>query len=614
MSTFWPMTPSPAVGRARWPMIIVIALAVLAPVLVVLALAPRTSTAAVPAAIVNLDVPIQDADSTVAAGKLLTQNLVTSDDDIAWTLTDADTASSGLADGTFQAVVTIPSDFSQTVSSISGDDPSVSTLAVHTSTEHGYVGGVVAEAVAVGLPADVSQELTQEYIAGTLAAFTELHDGLAELAEGVDDLQEGTGAAAAGADELTDDAQVLAEGLAEIDRVIDALPAGATDLGTLSADGAAASARLAESLAASSIVLAELAVEQSLGVDALDALEAVIVADPSAPAGDLLDDVAALKDGAASVEAGIAEQSRALAEDAADAAVIAVGAEGIALISGPVAQGLTTLAALTDEAAYGAVLLAEGAGALASGLEQLGAATAEVASGTEGAADSVPSYTEDQQKEIASVVAQPITSTIDMVAGPPSALAATLAAVVPVALWLGAMATFIVVAPFSRSQLTTSRSPVRIARDSALVAVGVGTLQAVLVWIAIALLGSPPERLLVAFGLTLAAAVSFALVHQALVALLGRIGLVLSAVALGLQLVASGTLIAGVHDPTVALLPLSVALQGGEALMGGSLHAVLAAAIGLGVWAVLAVVATGVAVARERRRTLAGLVAGAPSR
>ena len=579
MTRFWPLTPSPAVGRARWPMILVIALAVVAPVLIVLALAPRTSGDAVPAAIVNLDVPIQDGDSTVAAGKLLTQNLVTADDDISWTLTDADTASSGLADGTFQAVVTIPADFSQTVSRISTDDPAVSTLAVQTSTEHGYVGGVVAEAVAVGLPADVSQELTEEYVAGTLAAFAELHDGLSDLATGVDGLQEGTDAATEGAEELATDAQLLADGLAEIDRVIDALPAGAADLGTLSADGAAASARLAESLAASAVVLAELAVEQSLGADALGALEDAVRADPTAPAGDLLDDIAALQQGAASVESGIADQSRAIAADAADAAAGSVG-------------------------------LAEGVAALDEGLEQLGAATEEVASGTQEIASSVPDYSDDQQKEIASVVAQPITSSVEMVAGPPSALAATLAAVVPISLWLGAMATFTVVAPFSRSQVSTSRSPVRIATDGALVAIGVGAVQAVLVWIAMALLGATPERLLVAFGLILAAAIAFALVHQALVALLGRIGLVLSAVALGLQLVASGTLVAGVHDPTVALLPLSVALQGGEALMGGSLHAVLASAVGLGIWAVLAVVATAFAVARERRRTLSGLVAG----
>ena len=400
MTRFWPLTPSPAVGRARWPMILVIALAVVAPVLIVLALAPRTSGDAVPAAIVNLDVPIQDGDSTVAAGKLLTQNLVTADDDISWTLTDADTASSGLADGTFQAVVTIPADFSQTVSRISTDDPAVSTLAVQTSTEHGYVGGVVAEAVAVGLPADVSQELTEEYVAGTLAAFAELHDGLSDLATGVDGLQEGTDAATEGAEELATDAQLLADGLAEIDRVIDALPAGAADLGTLSADGAAASARLAESLAASAVVLAELAVEQSLGADALGALEDAVRADPTAPAGDLLDDIAALQQGAASVESGIADQSRAIAADAADAAVIAVGAEGIALISGPVAQGLGTLAALTDDAAAGSVGLAEGVAALDEGLEQLGAATEEVASGTQEIASSVPDYSDDQQKEI----------------------------------------------------------------------------------------------------------------------------------------------------------------------------------------------------------------------
>src|SRR3546814_6842011 len=150
-----------------------------------------------------------------------------------------------------------------------------------------------------------------------------------------------------------------------------------------------------------------------------------------------------------------------------------------------------------------------------------------------------------------------------------SAWLASIAAVAPVGLWLGAFVMFLVLAPFARSALSTPASASRIAADGASVAVGLALLQGLVLWAALALLGAAPERLPVALAFVLALSASVALVHQALVAVFGRAGFIVSAVLLGLQLVAAGTLtpasLSPVADSPWSMLPLSLGLQIGRA-------------------------------------------------
>ena len=73
------------------------------------------------AAIVNEDEPVTIDDQYVPLGRQLTAGLVEGSDDIAsnldWTISNADDAADGLADGTYQAVVTIPENFSAAATS-----------------------------------------------------------------------------------------------------------------------------------------------------------------------------------------------------------------------------------------------------------------------------------------------------------------------------------------------------------------------------------------------------------------------------------------------------------------------------------------------------------------
>jgi len=608
MKRIWTLVTAPATGRRRWQVALALVLAVLAPAVVVTTLVPqRDDDTVLPVALVNLDEPIQADGTLVAMGKLLTQNLVSADA-VDWVLTDSATADAGLAAGDYLAVVTIPQDFSKTASTLGSESPQTSTISVRTSTAHGYLGGVIAEALSAGIPTGVSTVLTQQFLEGTMSAFTALNQGIGQASEGAATIADGLGAATEGSQALADGTGMLAQGLGALTSVLDALPTGARGLGELAAVGAATSGDLAVRLAARSAEAALVDLEQDAVLLALADLRAKIEADPTAPVSSLTDELEVIAGLAAGVDASIAGTSAALAGDAVTAAELAVGSGTIAAISGPVADGLGRLSAAAGQAGQGAATIAQGDQALTEGLGALTEGSAALASGLSDAAAAIPSYTEEQRTDIAQVVATPITVDATSVGGPTTALASALAALVPVAQWLGAIAVFLVVAPFARNALTTAAPARRIAADGLVVVAVVAAVQALLVWGALLFAGISAERIAIAGGLALLMALAFAFVHQALVAFLPRAGLIVSIALLGLQVAAAGTLSPQALTPAaagpLALLPLSIALQGTQDLVGGTGSGVLVSAIGLAIWAVLGMIGTVVAVRRARAGSL----------
>lgn len=608
MNRIWTLVTAPARGQRRWQIAAALVVVALAPFAVVLTLLPqRGASPAVPVAIVNLDTPVSSDGSYVAVGKLLTQNLVSAHA-VDWVLTDTATAASGLSAGDYLAVVTIPADFSATTMTLSTPTPSTSSLTVQTTTAHGYLGGVVAQALAAGIPAGVSAQLTQQYVTGTLSAFAKLGEGIGQAASGAHTISGGLGQATQGAQALATGSSQLADGLGTIDRVLAALPDGARGLGRLTEAGAAASADLSWRLLGRAGTAAELDLAQDVQVDALQQVLDAIAADPTADAETLRARVQSIHDGAKEIDRKLQGQGTALAGDAATAGEVAIGAAAISAVSAPVAEGLGELARAQGAAASGAQQIASGNQALAQGLGQLTSGSAQLATGLGTAADGIPDYTSAQQQRIAQVVATPIAVQTRSTGGPDSGTASVIAALAPVAQWLGAIATFLIVAPFARGALTSAAPAWRIARDGAVVVTAVAAVQALLVWGSVVLSGAASERVWVAGALALVTALSFALVHQALVSFLPRAGLIVSIVLLGLQVAAAGTLSPQALSPAasgpLSLLPLSIALQAAQQLVGGSLHGVLGAAVGLVIWGVLGALGTIVGVRRARSRSV----------
>ena len=104
------------------------------------------------AAIVNEDEPVTINDQLVPLGRQLTAGLVEGSDEIAsnlnWTISNADDAAAGLADGTYQAVVTIPSNFSAAATSTApGGTPEQATIEVATPPDSKVVDDAITAQV-----------------------------------------------------------------------------------------------------------------------------------------------------------------------------------------------------------------------------------------------------------------------------------------------------------------------------------------------------------------------------------------------------------------------------------------------------------------------------------
>lgn len=314
-----------------------------------------------------------------------------------------------------------------------------------------------------------------------------------------------------------------------------------------------------------------------------------------------------LADGAGQAAAGV----RRLATGADQ---LATGADGLADGAGQLATGAQTFAAGagtaasgTDELANGIGTLADGAGQLADGNRQLADGTGELADGLGQAVDGVPTYTDAQAADLASIVANPVvadgtgTSLFGASAVP---LLATLA------LWFGGLASFVVLQAVPRSSLASRRSSAALALRSLAPGAAIGALQGVLVAVVVQLAAGYDAGAWAAFAaMCVLAGVAFAAVNHALVALFGGVGRWIAAlvgvlaIATGIVSTVPGTLldVAGLMPTAPSYTAMLAALTDAG---GGA-----AAATGLVVWTLLAVGASILAVTRHRSTSARAVLA-----
>jgi putative membrane protein len=614
-----------------------------------------------PAAIVNLDKPIQItvAGKTVpvAAGKLLTSQLRSGNTSgLEWTITDAHAASAGLASGTYSAVVTIPADFSKLYSSSQGANPTVAALTVQINPAQGYVASVLAASLVTRIQSQLSQSLTQNYVAGTLSGFTELHKQLAsvatntrKLADGADGLASGMQQAATGMTAVDSGAQQLSGGMQQLAQSTPPIVQAASGLSTAAGVTSGAAQLLSDGTSALATTQHD-AQQKQIGLDAdiaalqadlpslspaqvaarLDALktQSAAVATDGASVGDSLD-IAAVGAGAVNVGAGIVSQGTA---------ALAAGLPELSKAIGGAADGAAQLASGTSQLSTGSTQLASGAGTLASGAGAL-------ATGLGEAATAVPSYTAAEQKKLSTVVSAPVTtivngsgksaeaaaaaaaaatagsraagsgssaaagsqaSAVDST-GAPTAFGAIASVMVPLALWVGAFALYLVLSPFDPRALGTAASTWRIARQTLVPSIALGGIQAIIVLLGLGMLGVNPAHRAASALFVLLLSVAFVCVHNGLISLFGRAGRMLSLAFISLQVVAAGVLVPAAFSPSwfgaiSSVLPLSAAVQGMQTLlMDQDAGAAIGATVMLLATAAVGVALTGIAVSRARK-------------
>lgn len=336
---------------------------------------------------------------------------------------------------------------------------------------------------------------------------------------------------------------------------------------------------------------------------------------------------------AVAVEArAVAEAAPHLADDIAAARAevdrLAAGLDALSLGAQTLHEGTHKAAVGSRQLAGGVYRLSTGARQLDSGLTSLSAGTRglatglatlndgaqRLADGLAGGADRIPGYDPDSRAERAGVLGDPVALRRDVRHAAATYGVGFAPYFVALALWVGAMLTFMVFKPLTRRNVLSGAHPWRVAVAAYRPAVAVGTAQAVILYLVLRYaLGLVPVSPWATLGMLVLTAWAFAAAVQLLGAALGTPGRLAALALLMLQLTSSGGTYPvqtspGFFQALSPFMPMTYVIAALRRLtVGGSSDVVWVAAGVLCGLTVGALALTALAARRARRLTVADL-------
>lgn len=575
---------------------------------------------AIPAIVVNNDAmvtttgPDGSKQMILAGRQLVTELTGPSGTGFDWTISNSTKAREALADGSTNAVLTIPKDFSKSIKSLQGTSPTQADLRIRTDDAHDYLAGSVAQSVGQAMTGAFGTQITTRYLTafyenlagmgGSLSAAANgastVSAGIASVASGLDSLAQGASSAASGATSA-------AFGAASLSRGVDQYTGGVDQL----ADGLGRLRNGSAGLSSLSIGVSRYTGTVSLLSEQLNGLSASVQPDPHVDS--------ATKDQLQQLAAGLAQTATAGASLSAQTSTAVSGIQGGI---GSSADGAARLSAGSAHLRSGASDLASGVGTLADGVSSLssGAATAAsgahdlaggastLATGLSTGATQASALKDTSPAATAKVVADPVGVSVTR-ANAISGIGSVIGIIfVPIGLWIGALAILLLLRPLTPVLLASTASTGRLMVRGLGRAAAVGGAQAVvLVALLHAALGVSWQLLPATLGFAVLLALVFAAVHHLLGVLFGRTGAVVSILLLAVQLPLLGGLFpaAIVSAPFRALaqfLPLTYAVQGMQGIVAGASGPVVGGcAAALAIIGVLCAGVSFVLVSRKRR-------------
>jgi len=565
----------------------------------------------IPAAVVNDDTLItqtaEDGTETpVYAGRQLVTEL-TGDEATGfdWIITNEKDAEAALKAGEVYAILTVPSDFSKSILSIQGDDPVKADISIRVDDSHSYLTSLIAQTVGSSMSSAFGNEITEQYIAGLNSGLSELggslgdaSDGAGQLADGAGELGDGLGELSDGIDSAADGAHQYAAGVSKYTGGVDKIADGLSEV------------------AAGTTALPQLTTGITNYTDGVSQLSAQIAQTSAALQANPTDPVLL----------GTLAYLSGLLEEAADGgAAISQGAAGLPALS----SGLTQLSNGADELSDGSSALRSGATGLATGLDTIGTGASASADGAGGLADGaqeladglakgadlVPAMSEAESQKVAEVASDPVTFTLDT-DNPVTKIGQVVATLlVPLGLWIGALAVFLVLRPVTRRSLASTAGDRRLVFASLSRAAIVTGAQALLLVALLHFALDVSWSLLPATLLfSLLTAFAFTAFHYLLTIGLGRAGLVVSLFVLAIQVTSTGglypiELLAGPFQAISPFLPLTYGVSGMQAILSGaSLSSALTAVVALIAFGGLSTLLALLAIRRTRRAGALGFV------
>lgn len=431
---------------------------------------------------------------------------------------------------------------------------------------------------------------------GTLATGTDtLASGAATLASGASTLSTGAGSAAAGAATLSTGASALAGGATTIATKSEALASGVDDavatLTTINTAAPSLSAALTEAATELGTIAHGGTVDPQKAGATATAL-ATIGQQLPAPAADSAAKLAALKQGAHDLSAGLGTLSTKTSELATGASSLAAGTQQVATGASQLATGANTLSTgaaklqtgshtLADgatELATGTATLADGATQVADGTDQVGDGAQQIADGLADGAAQIPDDDAETRATRAEVISSPVGVTSDDLAQAEGFGEGFAPFFIPLALFVGALITWLLLRPVPSRALGTPAAGWRTAFAGYLPALAIGVAQvAVMLAVIHWGVGLQLSTALGTIAFTLLVAATFLALQQMLMAVLGpAAGKVAILALLMLQLASSGGTYPVETTPVFfraihPILPMSYAVTGlRQTITGGA--------------------------------------------
>ena len=249
----------------------------------------------------------------------------------------------------------------------------------------------------------------------------------------------------------------------------------------------------------------------------------------------------ALSGGIDRYTAGVGQASQGASKLSGGAAQAADGAGALAGAAGTAANGAGRLRDGAGKLADGAARLHDGAEQAEKGAGQLTDGSGWLATALSDGAGKVPSYSTSERKHLSGAAAQPVTMSFVRNNGLDRFGEGLAPLFLGISLWVGGMATFLMMPPFSRRAAERGAGPLRLLAGGLLPALGLGVVQtAIAVGVLHLAIGITVRDLPLLLGMATLTSLVFVGLNHAFGALFGPVGKFVALVLIALQISGAG--------------------------------------------------------------------------
>jgi putative membrane protein len=541
---------------------------------------PYSKLDQVPVALVVSDTGADDNGATTNFGDDVADQLI-EDGSFQWHRVSAKNAAVGVKNGAYDFSVTLPSNFSQSLTSSDSDNPRQAEVLLTTNDANSYLASTIGEQAVKTIQTSIVKTVNEKAANTFLDGLAEVRVNLVDAVDGTQKLLDGANTAVDGSAQLADGTAQLAtgsatlrDGLAELQSKTASLPAQSAQLASGAAQVAAGNQKIAgygtqvagvTQQIADEVPAARARIQQDLVDLGLDQAQIDRVLAGLDPLGQRI------TSGNQQVQAA-AGQLNTLASGAQQ---VATGAQALADASPALVQGIGQAASGSSQLADGASQANDGAQSLASGLVTLRDGLQTLEDGLSSGVSQIPDNTDAQRDAQAKNIADPVTLKNTAVTSAGTYGAGLAPFFVSLAAWIGIYALFLIVKPVSRRAITALHSPIKVTLAGWITPGALGAIQMVALFGVLAgALHFEIQNPIGTYGMMVLASLTFTAIILALNIWLGSVGQFLGLVLMVLQLVTAGGTFPWqtLPEPLAWLhhfLPMGFAVDGIRQLMYG---------------------------------------------